>query len=204
MANQSIKYVPALRASAGPPFRCATRRPLISALARKRISMNASVEKAIERFRSGDRPWQLRSASWFVVDRRGELFPAKYVWALAIGAEPSTFHTSDARRERTGREYSVVRKHDLYPTDKIRGQPVVPTESSEEIRRKALEAKGRPQKRLALTEVFDRNPYVVSETLRRAGGFCEECKSAAPFRRKSDSTPYLESPPSHTAVRWRR
>lgn len=154
--------------------------------------MNASVEKAIERFRSGDRPWQLGSASWFLVDGRGEFFPAKYIWALAIGAEPSTFHTSDARRELTDREYSVVRKHDLHLSDKIAGQVAAPSESSEEIRRKAFEAKGRPQKRFALTEIFDRNPYVISETLRRADGFCEVCESAAPFVRKSDGTPYLE------------
>ncbi|MDO6462174.1 HNH endonuclease signature motif containing protein [Granulosicoccaceae sp. 1_MG-2023] len=40
--------------------------------------------------------------------------------------------------------------------------------------------------------VYSRNPEVVAETLLRAGGVCEACFSEAPFRRKSDNSPYLE------------
>ncbi|WP_250520707.1 HNH endonuclease signature motif containing protein [Caballeronia sp. NCTM1] len=42
------------------------------------------------------------------------------------------------------------------------------------------------------TRVFNRNPYVVAEVLLRAKGICEACGSSAPFRRRSDNTPYLE------------
>ena len=50
----------------------------------------------------------------------------------------------------------------------------------------------KPKKRMALARIFDRNPHVVVETLRRANGICERCKKDAPFIRASDSSPYLE------------
>lgn len=43
------------------------------------------------------------------------------------------------------------------------------------------------------TYVFRRNPDIVEEALYRSDGFCERCKSAAPFTRKKDNTPYLET-----------
>jgi hypothetical protein len=42
------------------------------------------------------------------------------------------------------------------------------------------------------TRVFARNPYVVAEVLIRAYGACEACGSTAPFRRRTDDSPYLE------------
>lgn len=42
------------------------------------------------------------------------------------------------------------------------------------------------------SKVFVRNPDVVAETLLRADGKCEGCKSDAPFTRAKDGTPYLE------------
>lgn len=49
-----------------------------------------------------------------------------------------------------------------------------------------------PRKFDATTTIYDRNPDVVAEVLERAKGICEICKTAAPFKRKSDGTPYLE------------
>jgi hypothetical protein len=49
-----------------------------------------------------------------------------------------------------------------------------------------------PQRRQVVTTVFVRNPGVIRKVLERAGGFCEDCRAAAPFRRSSDGTPYLE------------
>jgi 5-methylcytosine-specific restriction protein A len=43
-----------------------------------------------------------------------------------------------------------------------------------------------------LTTAYVRNADVVAEVLERAGGKCEGCGKAAPFKRKSDGTPYLE------------
>jgi 5-methylcytosine-specific restriction protein A len=42
------------------------------------------------------------------------------------------------------------------------------------------------------TKVYARNPDVIVEVLLRAAGSCELCKKPAPFRRKSDGSPFLE------------
>lgn len=42
------------------------------------------------------------------------------------------------------------------------------------------------------TMVYTRNPNIVAETLLRAKGVCEKCGENAPFKRKSDNSPYLE------------
>jgi 5-methylcytosine-specific restriction enzyme A len=49
-----------------------------------------------------------------------------------------------------------------------------------------------PEKVQVVTVAFRRNPHVVAAVLERAGGICELCGATAPFRRKSDGTPYLE------------
>ncbi len=40
--------------------------------------------------------------------------------------------------------------------------------------------------------IYKRNPDVVAEALFQAKGICQGCNKAAPFNRKTDSTPYLE------------
>lgn len=40
--------------------------------------------------------------------------------------------------------------------------------------------------------VFRRNADVVAEVLARANGICESCKKQAPFKRRSDNSPFLE------------
>ncbi len=64
--------------------------------------------------------------------------------------------------------------------------------SSAERAARLAEASRDPQKVQVTTYAFVRNPYVVAEVLLRAIGNCEECKSAAPFARRKDGTPYLE------------
>lgn len=49
-----------------------------------------------------------------------------------------------------------------------------------------------PRKIWQKVAVFVRNPDVVAEVLQRANGKCEACGKAAPFRRRSNDTPYLE------------
>lgn len=49
-----------------------------------------------------------------------------------------------------------------------------------------------PERVAILAFEFMRNPDVVAETLHRAQGRCGRCKSAAPFLRRSDGSPYLE------------
>lgn len=54
------------------------------------------------------------------------------------------------------------------------------------------EASKLPKKILIQIEVFRRNPDVVAEVLMHAQGECKRCQQNAPFKRKSDGTPYLE------------
>lgn len=49
-----------------------------------------------------------------------------------------------------------------------------------------------PERQLALTYVYMRNPDVVVEVLARANGICEACRKLAPFRRAKDGNYYLE------------
>lgn len=42
------------------------------------------------------------------------------------------------------------------------------------------------------TRVFNRNPNVIADVRLRANGVCEACGESAPFRRRTDDTPYLE------------
>ena len=76
-------------------------------------------------------------------------------------------------------------------------------EFEEELKNSSLDTPGERQKRLStaqkkptvvysVTKSYRRNADVVTETLARAGGFCENCHSEAPFNRISDGSPYLE------------
>jgi len=60
-------------------------------------------------------------------------------------------------------------------------------------RKKRLDVAPRHPTRIeARTWVFARNPDVIASVLCRASGVCEGCRMPAPFKRKSDGTPYLE------------
>jgi len=63
---------------------------------------------------------------------------------------------------------------------------------SEQCRNKILASSVKVEKKIAIIEVFNRNPHVVAAVLHRAKGHCEFCGKAAPFRRNKDMTPYLE------------
>ncbi len=65
-------------------------------------------------------------------------------------------------------------------------------DSTEQRLARLAKAPKKPSKKTVRTEVFNRNPDVVAEVLLRADGNCEGCKKPAPFKRKSDSSPYLE------------
>lgn len=65
-------------------------------------------------------------------------------------------------------------------------------DSTEQRRDRLAKAPKKPSKKTVRTVVFNRNPDVVAEVLLRAEGHCEGCKEPAPFKRKSDSSPYLE------------
>lgn len=62
------------------------------------------------------------------------------------------------------------------------------------VKRKARLAGAEKSPRIAICIVrqFIRNPDVIAEVLLRAQGHCEACLLQAPFRRRTDNTPYLE------------
>ena len=64
---------------------------------------------------------------------------------------------------------------------------------SAEARRRRLETASKKARTVTATiTVFARNADVVAEVLVRANGICEGCGNAAPFRRRSTGTPFLE------------
>ncbi|RKT44370.1 HNH endonuclease [Thiocapsa rosea] len=64
---------------------------------------------------------------------------------------------------------------------------------SQAERRLRLEAAPKtPPVVTVVSKAFRRNPDVVAEVLQNAAGYCESCRSKAPFHRSSDGSPYLE------------
>lgn len=63
--------------------------------------------------------------------------------------------------------------------------------SEERLRRLGLAPK-LPQRVSVLAYEFVRNADVVAETLYRANGICGRCDSDAPFKRRTNQSPYLE------------
>jgi 5-methylcytosine-specific restriction protein A len=60
-------------------------------------------------------------------------------------------------------------------------------------RRKRLAAAPRIAERISVRSFrFQRNPDVIAEVLLRAVGKCEGCGNLAPFKKRSDKSPYLE------------
>ncbi|WP_392339849.1 HNH endonuclease [Moritella marina] len=66
------------------------------------------------------------------------------------------------------------------------------TLSVKERRQRLKMANPKPKKKMVTTAFYVRNPDVVAEVLYMAKGKCEACLSLAPFKRKSDGSPYLE------------
>lgn len=59
-------------------------------------------------------------------------------------------------------------------------------------RRRLDRAPKKPTKFAATTVLYRRNPDVIAEVLLRANGSCESCLKKAPFKKRSDGSPYLE------------
>jgi hypothetical protein len=64
----------------------------------------------------------------------------------------------------------------------------------DDVLHERLAAAARMPERVQVVSVgYRRNPNVIVAVLRRANGFCERCGRNAPFLRRSDGTPYLET-----------
>lgn len=96
------------------------------------------------------------------------------------------------------RQFSVSNNIIIEPTlnsvfDEFNSEVIRALKESPGNRKRQLDkAPKKPGKKIVETTIYIRNPYVVAEVLDRANGTCERCKSIAPFKRKSDDSPYLE------------
>ena len=64
--------------------------------------------------------------------------------------------------------------------------------TSDARRERLKNARKLPERIPVLSYEFARNPDVVAEVLYGASGSCNRCGSAAPFKRRTDGSPYLE------------
>lgn len=76
---------------------------------------HGEVERAVDSFKRGERPWPLRPVDWFLTTPAGDRLPLKYIYALATDQPPANFSTGQAKavfsklgyeftREGTGRK----------------------------------------------------------------------------------------------------
>jgi len=151
----------------------------------------AHVERAILRYKKRDRPFKhTASRSWFIIWKNTN-YPLKYIYALAINKEPSTFHTSEAKAAFRKIGMILVRKaQNEYDTFYDRVSESI--NNTVERRSRLENARKQPKRKTVLVDKLERNPDVVAEILVRAKGLCAECGELAPFQRKKDGSPYLE------------
>ena len=153
-----------------------------------------NIEAGIARYERDERPWRqtLNRVDWFIL-HNDQLFPLKYTFALATNVPPAKYTTDQMKAAMRG-------LHLVYHSLKAQKEVDVDFEAS--VRRSMADDAGRakrlkranptPKFRYTFQIVFQRNPDVVAEILKRAKGVCECCGERAPFLRASDRTPYLE------------
>lgn len=68
----------------------------------------ADVKSAIRCFDAGVRPYPFAQPRiWYLVTSKGRAYPLKYIYAMAIGRQPGTFHTSEPRRVIQGLGFKI-------------------------------------------------------------------------------------------------
>ena len=152
----------------------------------------AAIKKAISAYKKGIRPFKYTEPkAWYVSDSKGNLYPLKYIYALATNQKPSDFNTSDPLREFPQLGFEVHR-HPKDPAKDFEAKVRASMADSKSRAERLAKSPRKPTQRIVQTVTFDRNPDVVAEVLLRANGKCESCNSDAPFIRRKDKTPYLE------------
>jgi 5-methylcytosine-specific restriction protein A len=152
------------------------------------------VTRAMKEYVSGKRPWREIHRDWYVISASGELYPAKYIWALATNREPKSFHSEDARQGLAAGGMTVVDKNQVREGTSEDFRERVDRASllsDEELHARAAKGSIQPDARLVAVRTFERNEYVAAAALRRSSGKCEMCGKAAPFIAKSGA-PFLE------------
>lgn len=57
----------------------------------------AQIQRGLERYKRGDRPWRTSSNEWHVEFDDGSLVPIKYLYALAVNKPPAQWHTDEIK-----------------------------------------------------------------------------------------------------------
>jgi|ERR1039458_662277 5-methylcytosine-specific restriction protein A len=94
------------------------------------------------------------------------------------------------KRDSTSQPYQVTDQE--YSAELDAKVKQASADSGEARRGRLSKANPVPRKVLVQSTNYARNADVIAEVLERANGVCEQCQQPAPFRRKSDGTPYLE------------
>ncbi len=158
----------------------------------KNISLD-ELRRGMTRFSNGERPWLDRTVDWFIASPEGQLFPLKYVFALATKQRPASYTTNQAKAAMRHLGLGYVSIKAQTQTAAQFDKAVAAAINDKISRRQRLaKAKRIPMHLVVAQFVFQRNPDVVAEVLDRANGHCELCKQPAPFFRASNGSPYLE------------
>ncbi|WP_240995015.1 HNH endonuclease [Pseudomonas viridiflava] len=134
---------------------------------------------------------QVHEAKILVHQRIKNLYPLKYIYAMAIGSPPSSFNSSKPVSEFPAYGFQPIRKTED-PNEEFERKVLASLKDSKGRAAKLKEASAIPVTRIVSTIVFIRNPDVVAEMLAQANGVCSLCNQKAPFKRKKDQSPYLE------------
>ena len=156
--------------------------------------MKKSIEQAFRDFDSGKRPPRYKPPKhWYVLNSKGQSYPAKAIWAMANNVSLGNFNTRDARIGFAEFEYSLIDARQTAEYIDFEAEIEKSKNDSEENRKKRLQrAPRKPKIIYTVTKSFRRNPDVVAEVVIRANGSCEKCNKSAPFLKKKDNSPYLE------------
>lgn len=153
------------------------------------------LQRGMQRYLAGDRPWpeRARAVDWFIASKKGELFPLKYTYGLAVNQRPALYTTNQMKRRLKGLNLTFVSLKVSHSHDEDFQRAVSASLGDRTGRKKRLKAASpKPSQRVLIQNVFVRNADVVAEVLERADGHCEKCGKPAPFLRAKDKRPYLE------------
>ena len=154
----------------------------------------SDITNAMQRYKKGERPFRFtKSKNWYVYDLENKnIYPLKYIYALATNLEPVSFNTSTSIAELKKLGFKLYKLSSNKKSD-LEEKIEASFKDTAEVRKRRLDKANKiPTQREVKVLIFNRNPDVVVEVLLRAKGKCEVCEKKAPFIRLKDKTPYLE------------
>lgn len=130
----------------------------------------SQLQRGMQRYLAGDRPWPERASAvdWFIASKKGELFPLKYTYSLAVDQRPSLYTTNQMKRRLKGLNLTFVSLKVSHSHDEDFQRAVSASLGDLRGRKKRLKAASpKPTQRALVLNVFLRNADVVAEVLDR-------------------------------------